>query len=99
MQRLFTVRHGLAVATISAAALGLSACSAPQATSGTGILGYGTPSVSSYVGENEAGSLQAELDQCRRVSQADTATQTQGLPAACRQLQHTLRNQPGNTVQ
>ena len=99
MQRLFTVRRGLTVAVVCAAALGLTACSAPQATSGTGILGYGTPSVSSYMGENQGGSLQAELDQCRQVSQVDAVSQTQGLPAACRQLQHTQRNQPGNIVQ
>ena len=99
MQRLFTVRRGLTVAVVCAAALGLTACSAPQAASGTGILGYGTPSVSSYMGENQGGSLQAELDQCRQVPQVDAVSQTQGLPAACRQLRHTQRNQPGNIVQ
>lgn len=95
MQRLFTVRQGLAVAAV----LSLAACSGPQASSGTGMLGYGTPSVSTYVGDNQAGGLQAELDQCRQVPQAGAAMQTQGLAAACRQLQRTLRNQPGNTVQ
>ncbi len=99
MQRLFTVRRGLAIATVYATALGLAACSAPQASSGTGMLGYGTPGVSAFMGDDQAGSFQAELDRCRQVSHADAATQTQGLVTACRQLQRTLRNQPGNTVQ
>ena len=63
------------------------------------MLGYGTPSVSTYVGANQTGGLQAELDQCRQVPQTGATTQTQGVSAACRQLQRTLRNQPGNTVQ
>lgn len=63
------------------------------------MLGYGIPSVSTYMGDDQAGGLQAELDQCRQVSQAGPAIQTQGLAAACSQLQRTRRNQPGNTVQ
>jgi hypothetical protein len=98
MQRWFTVRQVLAVAAVFAAVSGLAACSAPPASSGTGTLGYGTPSVSAFMGADQAGGLQAELDKCRQVSQADAATQPQGLLAACRQLQRTLRNQPGNSV-
>jgi hypothetical protein len=99
MQLLFRVRQGLTVAAVFAAALGLAACSGQQASSGTGMLGYGTPSVSSYTGDDQAGGLQAELDKCRQVSQADAARQTRGLAAACSQLQRTVRNQPGNAVQ
>ena len=99
MQRLFMVRQGLAVAAISAAVFGLAACSSPQASSGTGMLGYGTPGVSTFMRDDQAGGLQAELDQCHRVPQDGAVIQTQGLAAACRQLQRTLRSQPGNTVQ
>ena len=98
MQRLFRGWRGLTLAAISAAVSGLSACSAPQTERSTGLLGYGTPDVSSFTGVDQAGGLQAELDKCRQASEADVASQTQGLVAACRQLQRTQRNQPGNTV-
>jgi hypothetical protein len=99
MQRLFRVWRGLTIAAVSAAALGLAACSAPQATTGSGMQGYGTPGVSAYMANDQAGGLQAELDQCRKVPQTGAATEIRGLEAACRQLHRTLRNQPGNTVQ
>ena len=62
-------------------------------------LGYGTPGVSAYVRNDEDNSLQAMLARCNGVAQASAASETRGLPAACGQLQRTLRNQPGNTVQ
>ena len=78
--------------------LGLGACAAAPPRTGTAILGYGTPGVSSYVQGDEATSLQAQLDRCRQVSDPAAASQTQGLAAACGQLRRTLRNQPGNAV-
>lgn len=98
MQRLLTVQTGLSAAAVLAAALSLAACSAPQASSGAGMLGYGTPSVSSYMGDDQAGDLQAELDRCHQLSQAGFLGQPHGLTAACDQLHRTLRNQPGNSV-
>ena len=98
MQRLLRGWRGLLLAAMAAAASGLSACSAPQTERSTGVLGYGTPDVSSFTGVDQAGGLQAELDRCRQASESDVASQTQGLVAACRQLERTRRNQPGNTV-
>lgn len=98
MHTSFTGQRGLAIAAVFAAALGLAACSGPQAGGGTGMQGYGTPGVSTFMGNDQAGSLQAELERCRQVSQADASTQAPGLVAACRQLQRTQRNQPGNTA-
>lgn len=82
---------GLALAT-------LGACSAAPSPSSE-ILGYGTPGVSAYVHDDKDSSLQAQLDRCGQVPQAATASQTQGLPAACGQLRRTIRNQPGNSAQ
>ncbi len=76
----------------------LAACSGPTTNREAGLLGYGTPGVSSYGQGATAATLQEELDRCSRVDQAGAASQTQGLPAACNQLQRTARNQPGNTV-
>ena len=99
MQRVSRGWRGLTIAAVSAAALSLGGCSAPQTDSGTAMRGYGTPSVSAFMGADQTGGLQAELDKCRQVLQADAAARTAGLVAACRQLQRTQRNQPGNTVQ
>lgn len=98
MQQLLTVRTGLSAAAALAAALSLAACSTPQASTGDGTLGYGTPGVSSYMADGQAGGLQAELDRCRHLPQAGVPGQPQGLTAACDQLHRTLRNQPGNSV-
>ncbi len=76
----------------------LGACSGPPTSKQAGMLGYGTPSVSTYSQETSATTLKEELDGCSRVPQAGAASQTQGLPAACAQLHRTLHNQPGNTV-
>ncbi len=81
-----------------AAAVSLGACSG-QPTKDPRVLGYGTPGVSSYVQDDQAASLQAQLERCDQVSLADAASETQGLAAACGQLKRMLRNQPGNTVQ
>ena len=62
------------------------------------MLGYGTPGVASYMGDGQAGSLQARTGQCQQVSHGGAAAQTSGLAAACSQLHRTLRNQPGNSV-
>ncbi len=86
----------LTAALVASAAL--SACSGPQTSKEAGLLGYGTPGVSLHGQGAPALTLQEELDRCRGVPQASAASQTQGLPAACSQLQRTVRNQPGNTV-
>jgi len=98
------MQTGAGAATVLAAALGLAACSSQPERRDGQVLGYGTPGVSAYVQGDQAISLQAQLDRCGQVPQAGTATQTtatqtQGLAAACGQLQRTLRNQPGNSVQ
>lgn len=81
-----------------AAVMSLGACSGhPMKESRA--LGYGTPGVSSYVQDDQAASLQAQLERCDQVSLADAASETQGLAAACGQLKRTLRNQPGNAAQ
>ncbi len=77
---------------------GLAACSGQPATRAADHLGYGTSGVSSYVGDSEAMSLQAQLDRCRQVPLVGADTRTEGLPAACSQLRRTMSNQPGNTV-
>ena len=76
----------------------LSACSGSQPNKAAGLLGYGTPGVSSYGQGTPATTLQEELDRCNAVSDLGAASQTQGLLAACSQLKRTARNQPGNTV-
>lgn len=76
----------------------LGACSTSPESKNTGLLGYGTPGVSSSIQEPPATTLQEELNRCNRVPQAGAASETQSLPAACSQLQRTVRNQPGNTV-
>ena len=81
---------------VALAALG--ACSGPQTRQEAGLLGYGTPGVSTFGQGTPVSTLQEELDRCSRVPQAGAVAQTQGLPAACSQLQRTVRNQPGNTV-
>lgn len=93
------MQTSVGAAIILAAALGLAACSGQPDKKDGQLLGYGTPGVSAYVQGDQAGSLQAQLDRCGQVPQASTATQTQGLAAACGQLQRMLRNQPGNSVQ
>jgi len=90
--RLKLLTMGLALAT-------LSACSTTLPLRTTGMLGYGTPGVSAYVPDDNASSLQAQLDRCDQVPQAGATGQTQGLPAACGQLRRMVRNQPGNSVQ
>jgi hypothetical protein len=77
----------------------LGACSGPPTSKEAGELGYGTPGVSTYQPGSSAATLQEELDRCSRVPQAGAASQTRGFPAACAQLQRTLHNQPGNTLQ
>lgn len=81
------------------ALVALAACSGPQRNKDAGLLGYGTPGVSTFGREMPASTLQEELDRCSRVSQTEAVSQTQGLPAACAQLHRTVRNQPGNTLQ
>ena len=81
-----------------ALALGLAACAGPGQDPAPGLLGYGTPGVSAYVRDDEATSLQAQLERCRGVS-PEVEGRTEGLPAACGQLRRTYRNQPGNAVQ
>lgn len=76
----------------------LAACSGPSPGRNAGLLGYGTPGVESYVQPERASSLRAQLDLCSQVAQANAASQTRGLPAACGQLQRTVPNQPGNSV-
>ena len=87
----------IAAALVATAALG--ACSGPQISKQAGLLGYGTPEVSTYGQGAPASTLQEELDRCSGVPQTAATSQTQGLPAACNQLRHTVRNQPGNSVQ
>lgn len=89
--------RGIAILILSGWAL--AACSSQPARTNAGLLGYGTPGVESYVRDDQARDLQAQLDLCRQVPQHRADTQTQGLPAACGQLQRTVRNQPGNAVQ
>ena len=86
----------LLAALIAAAALG--ACSGPPSNKTAGPLGFGTPGVSSVMQESPAATLREELDRCSRVQRTRAASQTQGMPAACAQLERTARNQPGNTV-
>ena len=80
---------------------GVAACAAPAPDKG-GLLGYGTPGVSSYVQGSQDSTLQAELERCRGVGLPDAADQagrqTGGLEAACNQLRRTAHNQPGNAV-
>lgn len=96
MKQFSTARQGWALAPVFAAAFGLAACSVPQASRGTGMLGYGTPGVSAYA--DGGPTLQAQLDACRGVPQSKP-NQTQGLSASCDQLHRLVRNQPGNSVQ
>ena len=78
-----------------AIALSLAACALP----GPALRGYGTPSVSAYVPADQVNSVQAQLDRCAQVPRpAAPPSETQDLAAACSQLHHTLRNQPGNAV-
>ena len=80
-------------------ALGLSACALPGQNPGPGLRGYGTPDVSAYTPSDQATSVQALLDRCGQMPPpASPSSETQGLAAACSQLHHTLRNQPGNAV-
>lgn len=82
-----------------AIALGLAACALPSQDLGPALRGYGTPSVSAYVPADQVDSVQAQLDRCAQVPRpAAPPSETQGLAAACSQLHHTLRNQPGNAV-
>ncbi len=95
MTRTIRCRFG----TLLCVAASLGACSPSSPRTNGEMLGYGTPGVSAYVsGDNDA-SLQAQLARCDQVPQAGSASQTQGLPAACGQLRRTLRSQPGNSVQ
>ena len=87
---------GTVVLALSAS---LAACSPSSPYKDAGRLGYGTPSVSSYVVGERYSTLQAELKRCERVGQPAPAGQTEGLAAACDQLRRTARNQPGNSVQ
>lgn len=91
MQRFQCVILGLSAIT-------LAACSGEPSGQHAGVLGYGTPGVETYVSTGQARDLQAQLDACRDVPLEGAAAQTQGLPAACGQLQRTVRNQPGNAV-
>lgn len=79
-------------------AIVLAACSAGPSGPHAGMRGYGTPGVESYVSTDQARDLQAQLHACRDVPLEGAAAQTKGLPAACGQLQRTVRNQPGNAV-
>ena len=92
-------QHLLSAVAWGTCLLGLSACAGQDRSPVQGLRGYGTPSVSAYLDRNQATSVQALLDRCARVPrQPGQASETQGLAAACDQLHHTLRNQPGNAV-
>ena len=98
MTRITLLRPMSAIIASMLVTFGLSACAAsPTGTSG--MLGYGTPGVSTYMAAQQPDGLQAELDRCRGVPQTSASTETQGLAAACSQLHRTMRNQPGNSVQ
>lgn len=88
------IRHIVLLLAIAA----LSACSGSQPNNGPGLLGYGTPGVSSYGQAAAATTLREELDRCASAADPSAASQTQGLAAACSQLKRTARNQPGNTL-
>jgi hypothetical protein len=92
-----TARTRLRLATFGAA-LSLSACALPGQNPRPGLRGYGTPDVSAYLPADQVTSVQALLDRCAQVPRTTTPSETQGLAASCRQLHHTLRNQPGNAV-
>ncbi|MBW4025231.1 MAG: hypothetical protein HIU92_19240 [Proteobacteria bacterium] len=80
-------------------ALLATACSGPPPLQNAEVRGVGTPGVSTYLGSNQATSLQALLDRCRAVpAQSGDASGDRGLGAACSQLHRTLHNQPGNTM-
>lgn len=82
------------------AAAALAACATQPAQVGERHLGYGTPGVSAYLDPEQATDLRAIEARCAAVPQtASTASQIEGLPAACAQLRRTGRNQPGNSVQ
>ena len=86
----------LAVFTAAGCA-GCAGCAGPPAVPPGGMLGYGTPGVSSYMPAAGAVDLQALTARCRGVP-LETAPPPQTLAAACDQLRRTSRNQPGNTV-
>lgn len=90
------VRRRLTSATL-AAAFALAGCAGQQPRQPPGLLGYGTPDVSTYVPAKRAASLEALRTSCDGVPAADPSA-TQGLPAACDQLHRTQHNQPGNAV-
>ena len=99
MSSTFRFAQPLAAVLALAVVLGLAACAGRDQGSVQDHRGYGTPGVSAYMGEDQATSLQALLDRCARVPRAVVqASGDEGLAAACDQLHHTLRNQPGNTV-
>ena len=85
-------------AFVLALTAGLAACSASAPNKDVGLLGYGTPGVSSYVQNDRDSTLEAELERCRGVGLSDAPGQTRSLGAACNQLRRTARNQPGNAV-
>ena len=95
----FRVGKVARLALFVAVAAALGACSGAPMSKSDKMLGYGTPGVSAYGQNGEDRSLQAMLARCNGVPQASAASEVRGLPAACAQLQRTLRNQPGNTVQ
>ncbi len=64
----------LVAALVASTALG--ACSSPQTSKEAGLLGYGTPGVSTCEQGAPASTLQEELDRCRGVPQAGAAAQT-----------------------
>lgn len=77
--------------------IGLAACAQSPPQTDKGMLGYGTPDVSAYA--DGGTTLQAQLETCRSVPRPSSPGQTQGLAAACAQLDRMMRNQPGNSVQ
>lgn len=97
--KLVPTRTSLPTAALAVAALlGLAGCdTGRQQNPSPGLLGYGTPDVSTYVPADRATSLQAMRASCEGVPPADPSA-TQGLPVACDQLRRTLHNQPGNAT-
>lgn len=76
----------------------LNACAGPPTVPAGGMLGYGTPGVSSHLRDGAGETVQALLERCRTVPAATSASAPQTLEAACDQLRRTSRNQPGNAL-
>jgi len=90
------VSRGSLAALLAAASL--AACAGPPPVPANGILGYGTPGVSSYPNAGQGDSLGSLMERCRTVPASAGPPRPQSLEAACDQLHRTVRNQPGNSV-